>query len=83
MFNDPKIHSSLLALVGGYLIYLAYEMFTGMRDGSSDMNPVLNIVFIVFFVLAGIAVLVYAAVEWKNRNKKKEEPPKNEGNSLK
>ena len=77
-------HSSLLALAGAYLLYLAYEMFTAMRDGSTSMAPGLSILFIALFALAGLGILVYAALEWKRRDQEEEKPPRNENdNSLK
>ena len=57
--------SGLMALAGGYLIYLAWEMIQGMKTGATTMAPGLNIAFIIFFTLGGIAVIVYAYLIWR------------------
>jgi threonine/homoserine/homoserine lactone efflux protein len=63
--------SSLMALVGVYLLYTAWEMYGGMQ--SSSMAPWLSILFIVFFVLAGIGVLVFAWLIWKRGREGKDQ----------
>ena len=68
MKND-KIHSSLLTLVGGYLLYIAYHLLENMRKGSADMSRAMFTVLIAAFALAGIAILVYAWIIWRRRGK--------------
>ena len=84
---NGSTRSGLLALAGGYIIYLAWEMFQAMRNGTTSIAPALNIVFIVFFVLAGSAVLFYAYRVWRKSKKEDAEetpPPRPENdNSLK
>ena len=61
--NDST-RSSLLALAGGYLIYLAWGLYADMRDGKTEMAPALNIAAIALFTIGGIAVIVYASRMW-------------------
>ena len=64
MKND-KIHSSLLTLVGGYLLYIAYHLLENMRKGSADMSRALFTVLIAAFAGVGIGVLFYAWKIWR------------------
>ena len=67
--KNEKIHSSLLGIVGGYLLYLAWQLFDTLRKGESTMAPGLQIAFIVLFVLAGAGILVYAWRDWEKQKK--------------
>ena len=48
----------LLALVGGYVIYLAYEMMRDELAGKSSMAMWLCILLVILMGAAGIAVLI-------------------------
>ena len=66
----------LLALVGGYVIYLAYEMMRDELAGKSSMAMWLCILLVILMGAAGIAVLILA---WKvYRTKEPEEDEKAE-----
>ena len=67
--NSSSGRSSLLALAGGYVLYLAYELYDSIRKGTDTMPRAVTILFIVFFAVAGIAVLVYAAQIWRRGKK--------------
>ncbi len=71
--RNPNIHSSLLALVGGYLLYLSWSLLQDYRAGSDGMPPWAQILFTILFAAAGIAILIYAGWVWKKGQKKKEE----------
>ena len=77
--RNERIHSTLLGVVGAYLIYLAYQLFEKRADAS--MPPALRIVFIAFFGLAGAAVIVYAFLVWKKSRAEdeQEQQPKEDG----
>ena len=82
--KNTKAHSSLLGLVGGYLLYLAWNLYDSMAKEESNMAPWFNILSIIFFVLAGIGVVIYAWWDWDRVNKKEaagesEEAEKNGG----
>ena len=83
--NNGKTRSSLLGIVGGYLIYLAWELWQDWGNTETTMTTPARVVFIVLFVLAGAALLVYAVYIWKHADDPKEEnaPPKEDENSLK
>lgn len=82
--RNERIHSTLLGVVGAYLIYLAYQLFEKRADADASMPPALRIVFIAFFGLAGAAVIVYAFLVWKKSSKEdgREQDKENE-NTLK
>ena len=82
-----KNRSYLMGIAGGYLIYIAYELFANRNDQNTTMSPAARIAFIVFFILVGIGLLVFAFRLWfagnkAEKEKKDEQPPDNE-NSLK
>lgn len=79
---NGKNRSYLMGIVGGYIIYLAYKLYQSMGDPEAGMSTGMRIFFIVFFTLAGIALLVYAVILWKNAGKEneKQESPEDENN---
>ena len=83
--KNKRIHSTLLGVVGAYLIYRAYQLFEKRADADASMPPALRIVFIAFFGLAGAAVIVYAFLVWKKSREEDEQEQRNKGdeNNLK
>jgi len=72
--KNQSIHATLLALVGGYILYLAYQIFDALRLGKDEMPFALAVAAVVFFVLAGLGVLFYAWKVWQaSRREEKEE----------
>lgn len=67
----------LLAVVGGYVIYLAYEIMRNGLEGTETTMPIWTcILFTVLLGGAGIAVLLLA---WKvYRTKDPDEPEEHE-----
>ena len=53
------------AVVALYLVYLAYQIVRGVRDGSSAMSPVIGWIACVVFVAAAVAVGFYAWKRWR------------------
>jgi len=70
MKMENRNRAMLLAVVGAYVIYLAYQMMRDQLDGKSSMAMWLCILAVVFFGIAGITVLILA---WKISRKKDEE----------
>ncbi len=70
MKMENRNRAMLLAVVGTYVIYLAYQMMRDQLDGKSSMAMWLCILAVVFFGIAGITVLILA---WKISRKKDEE----------
>ena len=83
--NNGKTRSSLLGIVGAYLLYTAYELWQDWGNTETTMTTPARAVFIVLFVLCGAALLVYAVFVWKRAEDQKEEKPKppEDENSLK
>lgn len=53
-------------LVGGYLVYLGFSLFTGKAE--STMNPVMLWLFIVLFSILGIFLIVQALLNYSKGN---------------
>ena len=66
---NGKTRASLIGIAGAYLIYTAYQLFQGRNDPGSTMSPAVMILFIVLFVLAGGALIVYAVLNWMRAGK--------------
>ena len=60
-----SIHATLLSLVGGYLLFIAYHLYENLRAGSADMPPAAFIALAALFALAGLGVLVWAFRIWR------------------
>ena len=57
---NENMHALLTAAVGCYLGYIAYKVIVE----PGDMSAVLSMVLGVFFALAAVAVVTYAASIW-------------------
>ena len=58
--------SSIFAVVGGYLVYMAYEMLRDMINKvPTTMPQFVLILFIVLFTGIGITLLIFAWKFWK------------------
>ena len=74
--KNEKIHSMLLGLVAGYVLFLAWELFDKYRAGSDEMPGPVFIIAIAVFTLGGLGTIWYA---WKVYQKgKKAEAEKEE-----
>ncbi len=85
MFNG-KNRAYLIGIVGAYLIYIAYQLYQGRSDPDTTMTPAVMILFIVFFVLAGAGLLVYAVRVWRTADREQKEnqkPPEDGQQNLK
>ena len=70
---SSNVHATLLAAVGGYLLYLAWTLFEKYRDKAGEMEPALNILAIVVFILGGLGTLCYAWYIYRQGQKMKDE----------
>lgn len=82
-----KNRSYILGVAGGYLVYLAYQLYENFNNPDAGMAPAVRILFIALFVLIGIGLMVYAFLLWKKadreeRENKEEQTPDDE-NALK
>ena len=71
---QSRNRAMLIAIVGGYLIYLAYELLQNLLNGDTGMSKAVFILFITFFTIAGIGLLFYA---WKVYQRGKKEDAEN------
>lgn len=72
--KNQNTHALLLALVGGYVLYIAYQLLDGLLSGKGDMPQAAAIAAIAVFALGGAGVLLYALKVWRDAGKKEEEP---------
>ncbi len=78
--KNERIHSMLLALVGGYLLYLAWQLFDKYRTGTEEMPEAVFLLAIGIFTIAGIGVLFFAwTVYQKTRKEEKQQSEDPEG----
>ena len=66
---NPDIHSVLLAAVGGYLLYIAWQLFDKYRSQAGEMPPALNILAVVIMTLGGLGTLYYAWTVYRHARK--------------
>lgn len=83
MKKNEKTHSALLALVGGYLLFTAWQLFQDWQKGVQDSMPeTVRLVVSVLFALAGLAVLGYSWAVWR-RSLKQDDSSDNQDDSVK
>ena len=78
---NGKNRSYILGIAGGYLLYLAYQLFENWNNPDAGMSQPVRILFIALFVLLGIGLMIYAIHLWKvadREEKEKEKQPDNE-----
>ena len=72
--KNQNTHALLLGLVGGYILYIAYQLLEGLLSGANDMPPAAAIAAIAVFALGGAGVLLYALKVWKDAKKAQDNP---------
>ena len=76
MMNPNTGRSSIFAVVGGYLIYMAYEILRDMiNDVPTTMSRFLRILVIVLFTGMGITLLFFAWRFWKKGREDQDKNP--------
>jgi len=71
--KNQGTHAMLLALVGGYILYIAWHLLENLLSGVQDMPQAAAIAAIAVFGLGGIGVLIYAWKTWQSTKKKDDE----------
>ena len=79
--NKRGARSGLYGIVAAFLLFTAYDLFKARNDTETTMTPAIRIVFIIFFAIAGIALICYAAWYWKHHELEKKDDEDN--NALK
>lgn len=69
LLNHPlprgnSTHATLLAVVGSYLIYMAYSMVKNTLTGASTMSMTATVILAAVMGLIGLAVIGYAGWMW-------------------
>ena len=77
---ENRNRSILLALAGGYLIYLAYEMMRDELAGKSSMAMWLCILLTILMGVGGIGVLLLAWKVYRTKEPEETEPPEDTDN---
>jgi len=80
--NNKRTHAILMALVGAYIIYIAYSLMEKALSGANEMPMPAAIAFSAVFVSGGIGAIVYALKIWKQAMRE-EESQKDEVNDIK
>ena len=70
LFNQPlprgnSTHATLLAVIGGYLIYMAYQMLRDTLSGVSSMPLTTTVILAGLMGLAGLGIIGYALYTWR------------------
>ena len=83
--NQGKTRSSLFGVVGGYLLYLAYQLFESWNNPDTTMSHAVMAIFIALFAIAGCFLFVCAVRMWKRADQEEQEEKKRaaDENSLK
>ena len=76
MMNPNTGRSSIFAVVGGYLIYMAYEILRDLINHvPTTMPQFLQILVAVLFTGIGITLLVFAWKLWKKGREDQDQNP--------
>ena len=76
--NSQSNRSMLFGVVGGYLIYLAYDLLKNLINHVETTMPVwLQILVIVLFAGIGLTLLVSAWLVWKKSRQDQDKNPVN------
>ncbi|MCC8075663.1 MAG: hypothetical protein LIO95_06970 [Clostridiales bacterium] len=68
-------HSALLALVGAYILYMAWQMLQNAKNGTTSMSMTQTLVLAGVMALAAVGIFTYAGylfyISWKAFEKEK------------
>ena len=71
--KNERVHATLLAVVGGFVLYLAWQLLDKYRSGTQEMPDAVFIIAIIVFTLGGIGTIAYAWICYRNGNRAKTE----------
>jgi len=58
---NNSVRGTIMAMVGGYVIYLAVQMLLTMAHGETTMSPALTIILAALLCIGGILVFALGA----------------------
>lgn len=72
MQKANNTHVTMLVVVGGYVLYMAYRMVKNTLSGESSMSMTTTVILAVVMGLVGLAVLAYSGYVFYLVRKKSE-----------
>lgn len=63
--RGDSTHATLLAVIGGYLVYMAYQMVRDTLSGASSMSLSLTLLLAGLMAVCGLAVIGYGVWMWR------------------
>lgn len=75
--NNPT-HATIMAVVGGYILYMAYRMLKNSAMGSTEMSMNTTYLMAGLLALGGLAVIGYGIYNMVVFTKKAKEMSENE-----
>lgn len=73
-------HATFMALVGAYLIYMAYQMLQNTLNGNSTMSMTATLIVGGLMALAGLGVIGYGIAIYVGYRKRLKERSENKEN---
>lgn len=70
--NDTA-HATMIAVIGGYLVYLAYQMVRDTLSGASSMSMTTTVILAGVMALCGLAVIACGFRMWRKGEAAKKE----------
>ena len=64
LMKTESARSGILVVVGGYVVYMAYDMFRDIASGTADVSPVPAYLAAGALVLGGIGIVLYSLRRW-------------------
>ncbi len=57
-----RTHGALMVILGGYLVYMAWQMVQNTLKGISEMSMTTTVILAAVMALAGLAVVAYGGI---------------------
>ena len=70
--KNTSAHAAMLLVIGGYLVYLAYQMVRDTMSGVSSMSMTTTVILAGIMALCGLGVMGYSFLCWYAGMKEKQ-----------
>lgn len=70
--KNASAHATMLLVIGGYLVYLAYQMVRDTMSGASSMSMTTTVILAGIMALCGLGVMGYGFLCWRAGVKEKQ-----------